>query len=497
MSLYSSKFDEKRFIKEPVYDELPNESYRTNFRKDFARLIHCPSFRRLSGKTQLYPGKESDFFRNRLSHSLEVAQIAKSIAIKINHSYELRKGKPFDLDTDLVEFAALAHDIGHPPFGHQGEHALDQCMLSYGGFEGNAQTFRIIAKIEKKFLIDAENAPYGINNEKTDIRTGLNLCTRTLASVLKYDKIIPKTKEQRLKKLPLKYAYKVLPVKGYYDSEKGMVSKLKENILRGKSLPNGIKFKTIECSIMDLADDIAYSTYDLEDGLKGGFYHPLDIIFSKDKLLEKVSEEVSRKLDRSISTSDIRDNFIEIFDRWLNPKNLDAQLKELYEAQMSSSSILYYLMQQPYKTSKQMSKDGYSRVSLTSYLVGRFIRGIRVEVNRDFPALSRVYFDDDTLLMVEILKTFNYESMILSPRLRVAEFRGKEIVRQIFESLSDYKNKGYQLMPKDYQDLYLSVKTNEKPRIICDFIAGMTDRYCIEFYGRLKSEDPETIFKPI
>lgn len=170
LSFYLSEFDEKRLAEESHSTELSEEPYRTNFRKDYSRLVHCPSFRRLAGKTQLYPGQESDFFRNRLSHSMEVAQIAKSISTRLNNTQLFSDGSKLDLDTDLVEFAALAHDIGHPPFGHQGEEALDQCMLDFGGFEGNAQTLRILTKLEKKLLLDIDSAPKGIASNGEDIR---------------------------------------------------------------------------------------------------------------------------------------------------------------------------------------------------------------------------------------------------------------------------------------------------------------------------------------
>lgn len=108
--------------------------YRSAWQRDRARLLHCPSFRRLQGKTQLFPSPESDFFRNRLTHSLEVAQIAKVIAIKANSSSVLGD---LPIDLDLIEFAGLAHDLGHPPFGHNGEEALHELMEGKGGFEGN------------------------------------------------------------------------------------------------------------------------------------------------------------------------------------------------------------------------------------------------------------------------------------------------------------------------------------------------------------------------
>ena len=115
-------------MKPPLYTDLDRERevavegesvYRSAFRRDYARLLHCPSFRRLQGKTQLFPSVEHDFFRNRLTHSLEVAQIAKSIALRLNNRHCYFVDNPIDLD--LVETAALAHDLGHPPFGHDGE----------------------------------------------------------------------------------------------------------------------------------------------------------------------------------------------------------------------------------------------------------------------------------------------------------------------------------------------------------------------------------------
>jgi dGTPase len=155
MPLYSSG-DWRRQIS--VRKTGGKEPYRMPWRRDYARLIHCPSFRRLQGKTQVFPGKESDFFRNRLTHSLEVAQIAKSIAIRLNHRSKFFRDD--ENNVNPVELAGLAHDLGHPPFGHNGEAALDECMQDCGGFEGNAQTFRILSRLEKKELKDAETGGY-------------------------------------------------------------------------------------------------------------------------------------------------------------------------------------------------------------------------------------------------------------------------------------------------------------------------------------------------
>jgi dGTPase len=145
-----------------------------------------------------------------------------------------------------------------------------------------------------------------------------------------------------------------------------------------------------------------------------------------------------------------------------------------------------------YNTCKSLSKDGYLRTTLTSGLIGHFIRGVRFSYNKDEPALSKVFLDDEIRLKVETLKRFNYESQILSPRLKIVEFRGKEIVKYIYDKLLN----NYQLMPLDCRQNFEQASDVEKPRIVCDFVAGMTDNYCIEFYGRLTSENAETIFKP-
>lgn len=149
---------------------------RSDWRRDYARVIHSASFRRLQGKTQLFPTHETDVFRNRLTHSLEVAQIAKSIAERVNCDHPYFRAN--SVNTELVEVAGLAHDLGHPPFGHDGELALHEVMQPYGGFESNAQTLRILARLEKKATQREGGEPQdyteAVNGQ--DNRLGLNLC---------------------------------------------------------------------------------------------------------------------------------------------------------------------------------------------------------------------------------------------------------------------------------------------------------------------------------
>ena len=440
-------------------------SHRSDFRRDYARVLHSPAFRRLQGKTQLFPGVESDFFRNRLTHSLEVAQIAKAIASRLNCHNEYFAKKPIDLD--LVEMAALAHDLGHPPFGHNGERALDDCMKKSGGFEGNAQSLRILARLEKK-----EQAPSGSEE------LGLNLTHRSLAAVIKYDKCIPR---KRKTKDPL--------VKGYYDSEKELVSKIK-NSVSGKAIGKE-PFKTIECQIMDLADDIAYSTYDLEDALKAGFVTPIGTVLGlfDNRIMNPLKEKLNRCED------DIIDQIMDIWlDRVFDLKSFSIEAEEIDTTDRKQlATITAYFNQQ----SEKYKESGVVRANFTSELVGECIDGVSVsKIDAQAPALSKIDLKAELKSRVELLKQLTYEMVIKSPELKTVEYRGYDIVKSIFKALS--KSNGELLLPDDYRQRVVKASDRlERDRAICDFIAGMTDRYAIEFYGRLQSETAQTIFKPV
>ncbi|MDF2850781.1 MAG: dgt [Sphingobacterium multivorum] len=465
---------------------IPESEYRTPIRRDYGRLIHSPSFRRLQGKTQLYPGIESDFFRNRLTHSLEVAQIAKTIAIKLNHSNELKENG-LKICPDICEFAGLAHDLGHPPFGHQGEEALDKCMYEYGGFEGNAQTLRILSKIEKKKEFDVSS---GLDITE---RYGLNLTYRALSSILKYDAPIPINGNNR----PEKFLRK--PMKGFYESEHQLVEKIKSKV---SNTSNFDFFKSVECYIMDIADDIAYSTYDLEDGMKAGFYHPTSFLTYPEKVYNHVAQKVSEAIGKPYTVDDVQFKLYEIFQYIYSVEDIDLEEgttdddTELYLIDKAQAASTFATINGKYnRLSIKYATNGDLRSELTSKLVNKAIEGVSIEINKENPSLSKVFLEEGIRISVEVLKNFTFASQILSPRLKIAEYRGKQIVTDIFKALDD--ENGWMLLPEDYQSIYHEKEDPiHKKRCICDFIAGMTDKYAIEFYGRLTSERPETIFKP-
>jgi len=200
------------------HQEQKDGRNRDPFQRDYARVLYSSSFRRLQGKMQLLGVNSEQFYRNRLTHSLEVAQIARQIAAELKYGIN---------EIALVEACALAHDIGNPPFGHYGEKVLNSLSQSFGGFEGNAQTLRVLMKLEKK----KPNIP------------GLNLTKRTLLGVVKYFKKYEKGTNKKF----------------IYDEEYDILSEEAKN--------NRIDLRTLDVQIIDLADEIAYAAHDLEDSL--------------------------------------------------------------------------------------------------------------------------------------------------------------------------------------------------------------------------------------
>ena len=470
-ALYSPKAQLERPSGKPGTE--PGEIGRSPFRKDYARLLHASSFRRLQGKTQLYPGVESDFFRNRLTHSLEVAQIARGIAARLNVVSPLARGL---IDEDLVEFAAIAHDLGHPPFGHNGEHALDELMIDHGGFEGNAQTLRILAAVERKSV--------RLSNGDESAAYGLDLTYRSLASVLKYDR-----------EIPLRRAKGEDLVKGYYLSESDLVTKIKEKVAPGFTG----EFKTVECAIMDIADDIAYSTYDLEDSLHAGFVTPMSLAYA---LLSNnaVAEEVKRKSNKALakcsyalveSVSELVGVVADVFGVGMLPT---AELLTDSSAEVTTSHLVMMNIE-AWKADKAFS-GGLVRTRLTAGRVGRLISSVELVPNAKFPQMSGVKLGRAELLQVEVMKHLNYELVVRSSRLAVVEHRGKDVVSRIFQTLLISEGR---LLPEDWRIRFEEARGQSEVachRVICDYVAGMTDRYAAELYQRLFDEGP-TMFKPL
>jgi dGTPase len=220
----------------------------------------------------------------------------------------------------------------------------------------------------------------------------------------------------------------------------------------------------------------------------------LDFINLNEKILNQIRVTLSNKYTeyKKLTNHDIQGSLYKIFSEFFE----DSYEKTVTKIQKDNVKDLYVqsilLMNSYYSRAKLIVQDGYERTFFSSHLVKKFMNGVRFNYNSKNPELSYAYFESETKLIVEVLKTFNYINIINSPMLKVSEHRGKEIIKKIFEAI----DKNIDLMPDDHQLIYNNSNDEFKKRTICDFISGMTDRYAVEYYSRLYSSQPESIFKP-
>jgi len=300
--------DRERFIPEL------HSSPRSDFARDRGRILHSSALRRLSLKTQvLSPSAGLDFARNRLTHSLEVAQIGRELAMRLG------------LDADVVETACLAHDLGHPPFGHNGEKALSEWAREFGGFEGNAQSFRLLVRLEPK-VIDSSGRS-----------RGLNLTRKSLLASLKYPWLAEEAELDKSGRAKF----------GVYQDD------IESFDWARKSLPK--RLRTIEAEVMDFSDDVAYSVHDFEDAIVNGFFQPAS--FEGSSNLESYVREMMSWVDSP--TED------QLLAAWHSLSNLSDWVGD-FEASLAKLAALK---------------------NLTSTLIGRFVSSVSVEKVEGFPHL--------------------------------------------------------------------------------------------------------------
>lgn len=214
------------------------------------------------------------------------------------------------------------------------------------------------------------------------------------------------------------------------------------------------------------------------------------MIAAKPRLLQAVADAIATATEIELSVGEIRATLIEIFASLFEGSLLSGFRGESSEPFATAKDMI-----EGYRSAIDAAKIGYLRTAITSELVGEFIHGVRFGPNKRILPLSRVWLDEKVRVKVEILKRFTYEALIMSPRLKVAELRGWQIVESIFSAL--VAKNGQQLLPEDYQEWFSRSRKSERMRVVCDFVAGMTDGYAVEFYSRLNSATPQSIFKPI
>lgn len=359
-AVFSSKTAGRKF-KEP---ECPT---RTAFQRDRDRIIHSSAFRRLEYKTQVFVNHEGDYYRTRLTHTLEVAQISRNFA------------RTFKLNEDLAEAIALAHDLGHTPFGHSGEEAMDKLMKDHGGFEHNQQSYRVVTRLEHRYP-DFD---------------GLNLTYEVLEGIAKHV--------------------------GEYD--KPNIEDFKES-----------GYPILEVQIVNFADEIAYLTHDVDDGLTSGLLRlpQLEEVGVLKRMKEEIAKDYPNIPDRLIKYQLIR-RLINLF-----VTDMQAETKKRLARQ------------------KLESLDGVRKR-------GNNIVGFSPSIKSDISELRKFLFDN----------------LYRHPKVKTMSDTAKVIVEDLFKT---YKNDP-ELLPKPYQ-----IKNPEKTNLernICDYIAGMTDRFALKEHQRL------------
>ncbi|NNC88040.1 MAG: dNTP triphosphohydrolase [Akkermansiaceae bacterium] len=396
------------------------EDFRSTFQIDRDRILHTPAFRRLQAKTQVFWSGEYDFYRTRLTHSLEVAQIGRSICGWLQASSEALTPE-FFIDPDLVEAVCLSHDLGHPPFGHAGERSLNHFMIPYGGFEGNAQTLRLLTE--------------RIFSQK---RTGMDPSRAFLDGVLKYKSLWSEVRT----------AGGSPPENHFvYDAQERYV----DWVLAGNDFPAELPpgdgrdgFKSVECQVMDWADDTAYSLNDLADSVRAGF-----LTIQK---IEGWAEKAGEPCGEGTPLGDLL--------RAIRRGRVDAFAGRRIGDYIKAASL---------------AED----VNFLSSATNRY--RYKVAVAPEVRAESAVF------------KRMAFEVVFLSPALKQLEHKGNFMLRRLWDTLHTryvqdeaIDGQRFQLLPGDAVEEIESASSGpEKARLVCDFLAGMTDGYAARMYRRL------------
>lgn len=393
---------------------------RTPFEVDRDRVIHSSAFRRLQSKTQVFLAGEYDFYRTRLTHSIEVAQIGRSICRHLQRVSPLL-GDDFHIDSDLVEAVCLAHDLGHPPFGHAGERTLNRLMENHGGFEGNAQTLRLLT----------DTIYQG--------RRGMNPTRAFLDGVLKYKSLRHDLMDSGTTAPENHFLYdEQSETLGFVTGGLGFPAAAAPG-------PRRDAIRSIECQIMDWADDTAYSIHDIVDGIHAGF----------------------------LGTTAI--------EKWAEGKSPDG----------TAARAIEHLL--------KAIRDGKAEPRMERR-IGDFIRAITlVEAPGHLASLTNRHrfaleIDPDILVECRTYKLLAYERVFVSHQLKQLEYKGERMLTEVFAIFAGQylarERPAFNLLPPDTAALLQSEELPAaRARRLCDYLAGMTDGFASRTCKRLTDPD--------
>jgi dGTPase len=439
-----------------------DEGQRTPFQRDRDAILYSTAFRRLAGVTQVVAPGEGHVYHNRLTHTLEVAQIALRLAEYLASNYAEHAAGWGGLDPAVVEAAALAHDLGHPPFGHVAEKTLNKSLVRDGlidGYEGNAQSFRILTRLAVR---------------KVHPR-GLNLTRATLNATLKY----PQLQKQLGKKQAGKPARQANKKWGAYTSDRAHFDFAREGAGSGPCL---------EAQVMDWADDIAYSVHDMEDFYRAGLV-PLDRVFGSERGAVKFVNVV--------------------FKRWAE-EGIDQargygadQLAARRRAFVAMASDLPPILGR-YRDQRSSRAD---LRQFTSLLIGRYVRNTALKPPGSPKGLD---IPEEHLHQVEMLKELTWQYVIKGPALAGQQRGHRRIIERLYaafaEATTSNKPDDWAILPERFREEMISLATAykasaipkaERLRLAADAIAGMTDLQAILMDHRLSGTTPGSAFDAI
>ena len=403
---------------------------RSPWQRDRARILHSAAFRRLQSKTQILGIGQNDFYRTRLTHSLEAAQIGTALVSQLRLKADdiTRQYLP---DDSLMEALCLAHDIGHPPFGHGGETALNFKMLTSGGFEGNGQTLRIVAKLE----------PYTLEH-------GMDLARRTLLGLLKYPVLQPDLPPSSVPAVNPLNLTPWHPAKAIFTADADILDWIlsplsevdRQTFQQTDTLASSpfikARYKSLDASIMELADDIAYGVHDLEDAI----------------VLGNISAE-----------------------QWHSHTGHEWQ---------QLSSPLRQIMQQI--SSKLFCSEHHLRKDAIGSLVNLLISSVQLyEVLPEChePLIRyNARLEQASQAILHCLKQVVYRCVICRSDIQQSRFRCQNMLMALFDAFNSDPSR---LLPANTQLRWQKAADTLKTRVICDYISGMTDDYAEHMYRRL------------